>query len=74
MALRDFKGDDTSLEECIEELEERLGSLARFTSQVLAAAIATHLEALLSSLCAAGECSAAEVRVLLREVERGALD
>jgi hypothetical protein len=74
MTLTDSKDDEASVEECLEELDELLATLARFAPQVLAAAIATHLEALLAGLFAAGECSAAEVRELLRELERGALE
>jgi hypothetical protein len=73
MALTDPDGDGT-IEECIEELEELVARLERYAPQVLAAAMATHLEALLHALRAEGACSAAEVRELLREIETGALE
>ncbi len=74
MALTDSDGDDTAIEGCIEELEELVAGLERYAPQVLAAAMATHLEALLHALRAEGACSAADVRELLREIETGALE
>ena len=74
MARMEPTGDRATIEECIEEIEELLTSLERYDPQVLAAALATHLEALLSRLHAAGECSSSDVRELLAELGRGALE
>ena len=62
------------IEECIEEIEERLSGLERFAPGVLAASLAMHLEALLGTLHAAGVWSAGDVQDLLREIERSSLE
>lgn len=74
MSLIDYAGDDTSLEECIEELDELVMSLDRYPSVAVAVAIGTHLEGLLGALLDERQCTAEEVRELLREIESGALN
>lgn len=62
------------VEECIEALDELIMSLERHPPRAVAQAMGTHLEALLRAMLAAGECSARDVRYLLREIGRGALN
>jgi len=73
MSLNDGKDDDTVIEECIEELEELVMSLDRYPPAAVAVAMGTYLEGLLGALLDERQCTAAEVRELLREIERGAL-
>ena len=74
MSLIDLSGDDTALEECIEELDELVMSLDRYPPAAVAVAMGTHLEGLLGALLDAQQCTAEEVRNLLREIEAGALE
>lgn len=74
MSLIDHSGDDTTLEECIEELDELVMSLDRYPAAAVAVAMGTHLEGLLGALLGERQCTAEEVRELLREIESGALE
>ena len=67
-------GDDTVVEECLQELEELFMSLDRYPPAAVAVAMATYLEGLLGALLDEGRCTAEEVRQLLREVESGVIE
>ncbi|HET9106986.1 MAG TPA: hypothetical protein VFN79_07310 [Steroidobacteraceae bacterium] len=67
-------GDDTVVEECLQELEELFMSLDRYPPAAVAVAIGTYLEGLLGALLDEGRCTAEEVRDLLREIESGVLE
>ncbi len=73
MSLVDESGDDTAVEECIEELEELALSLERYPPAAVAVAMGAHLEGLLGALLDERRCTAAEVRELLRAIESGAI-
>jgi hypothetical protein len=73
MSLIDESADDTMVEECIEELDELVMSLDRYPPAAVAVAIGTYLEGLLGALLDEGQCTADEVRELLREIESGAI-
>lgn len=73
MSLVDESGDDTAVEECIEELEELALSLERYPPAAVAVAMGTYLEGLLGALLDERRCTAAEVRELLRAIESGAI-
>lgn len=65
--------DQDTMEECIQELDELLMSLDRYSPTAVAAAIGTYLEGLLSALLDEGQCSAEDVRELLQEIASGVL-
>ena len=67
-------GDDTLVEECLQELEELFMSLDRYPPAAVAVAMATYLEGLLGALLDEGRCTEQEVRQLLREVESGVIE
>lgn len=73
MSLIEHSADDTILEECIEELDELVMSLDRFPPTAVAVALGTYLESLLGALLDERQCTAEDVRELLREIESGAL-
>jgi hypothetical protein len=73
MSLIDCAGDDTTLEDCIEELDELVMSLDRYPSVAVAVAMGTHLEGLLGALLDGHQCTAEDVRELLRGIESGIL-
>ena len=73
MSLIEHSADDTILEECIEELDELVMSLDRFPPTAVAVAMGTYLESLLGALLDERQCTADDVRELLREIESGAL-
>lgn len=73
MSLVNEPGDDAAVEECIEELDELLMSFDRYPPAAVAVAIGTYLEGLLGALLDEGQCSADEIRELLREIESGVL-
>jgi hypothetical protein len=73
MSLGDSSDPDAVVEECIEELEELVMSLNRYPPGAVAVALGTYLEGLLGALLDEGQCTADEVRELLREIESGVL-
>lgn len=73
MPLIEESDDDAVVEECIEELEELFMSLDRYPPTAVAVAIATYLEGLLGALLDERQCTADEIRELLREIESGVL-
>ena len=74
MPLVDESDDDAVVEECIEELEELVMSLDRYPPAAVAVAMSTCLEGLLGALLDERQCTADEVRELLREIESGVLE
>ena len=74
MSLIDESGDDTIVEECIQELDELVMSLDRYPPAAVAVAIGTYLEGLLGALLDDRQCTAEEVRELLREIESGVIE
>ena len=74
MSLIERSADDTILEECIEELDELVMSLDRFPPTAVAVAMGTYLESLLGALLDERQCTAEDVRELLREIESGVLE
>ena len=67
------ESDDAVIEDCIGELEELVMSLDRYPPAAVAVALGTYLEGLLGALLDEGQCTADEVRELLREIESGVL-
>lgn len=74
MSLVEESDDDAVVEECIEELDELVMSLDRFPPTAVAVAMGTYLEGLLGALLDERQCTAEEVRGLLREIETGVLE
>lgn len=73
MSLIEESDDDAVVEECIEELDELVMSLDRFPPAAVAVAMGTYLEGLLGALLDERQCTAEEVRELLREIESGVI-
>ena len=69
----DESNDEAVVEECIEELDELVMALDRYPPTAVAIAIGTYLEGLLGALLDERQCTAEEVRELLREIESGVL-
>ena len=65
--------DDALVEECIEELDGLVMALDRYPAAAVAVALGTYLEGLLGALLDERQCTADEVRQLLREIETGVL-
>jgi hypothetical protein len=74
MSLIDESGDDSMVEECIEELDELIMSLDRYPPTAVAIALGTYLESLLGALLDERQCTAEEAREFLREIEAGAIE
>lgn len=73
MPLIDEPDDEAVVEECVEELEELAMSLDRYPPAAVAVAMGTYLEGLLGALLSGSQCTADDVRELLREIESGVL-
>lgn len=66
--------DDVIVEKCIEELDELVTTLDQYPPGAVAVALSTYLEGLLGALLDERQCTADEVRTLLREIESGVLE
>jgi len=73
MSLVEESDDDALVEGCIEELDELIMSLDRYPPAAVAVALSTCLEGLLGALLDERQCTADEIRELLREIESGVL-
>lgn len=65
--------DEVIVEKCIEELDAIVTTLDRYPPGAVAVAIGTYLEGLLGALLDERQCTADEIRKLLREIESGIL-
>ena len=74
MSVIEKSDDEAVVEECIEELDELVMSLDRYPPAAVAVALSTYLEGLLGALLDERQCTADEVRELLREIESGVLE
>lgn len=66
--------DEAIVEKCIEELDELVTTLDQYPPGAVAVALSTYLEGLLGALLDERQCTADEVRTLLREIESGVLE
>jgi len=73
MSLTDTERNDGAIEQCLDELNDLIGGLQRYSPTVLAVAMRVHLETLLQALLEAKTCTPEEVRDFVRELERDAL-
>jgi hypothetical protein len=73
MSLIDESGEETVAEECLQELDELIMSLDRYSPTAVAVAMGTYLEGLLGALLDEGRCTADDVRELMQEIETGIL-
>ena len=73
MSLRDPTPEDGAIEECLDELNDCVATLARYPPTVLAIAMRVHLESLLRVLLERGLCTREEIHEFLEELEQEAL-
>ena len=66
-------GEASSVEACIDALEETIMQLAHHPPRAQVAALAVHLQSLIGVLHEQNGCSGEEVRRWLEEILRGAL-
>jgi len=73
MSFTQSANGNGTVEECLDELNELIAGLQRYSPTVLAVALRVHLETLLQSLLEGKICTREEVRDFVRELERDAL-
>jgi len=73
MSFTDAERDDGTVEECLDELNDFVAGLERYSPTVLAIVLRVHLEGLLHALLEGNVCTREEVRDFVRELERDAL-
>ena len=73
MPLTDTARADGTVEECLDELNDLLAGLQRYSGTVLAVALRLHLVSLLQALLENAQCTREDVRDFVRELERDAL-
>jgi hypothetical protein len=73
MSFASARHDEATVEQCIDELNDFITGLERYSPMVLAVALRVHLETLLQSLLEGKLCTREEIREFARELEREAL-
>ncbi|MBV8143375.1 MAG: hypothetical protein JO184_00105 [Gammaproteobacteria bacterium] len=73
MSLVDTERRGRDVEHCLDELNDFVAGLQRYSPTVLAVALRVHLESLLQALLEAKVSTPEEVRDFVRELEREAL-
>jgi hypothetical protein len=73
MSLIDTERNVGAVEQCLDEFNDFLAGLQRYSPTTLAVALRVHLEALLQALLEGKICTREEVRDFVRELEREAL-
>jgi hypothetical protein len=73
MSLADAERNDGAVEQCLDELNDFIDGLQRYSPTTLAVALRVHLETMLQALLEAKVCTREEVRDFIRELERDAL-
>jgi len=73
MPLADTQHYNCAVEQCLDELNDFIGGLQRYSPTTLAVALRVHLETLLQALVEGRICTREEVRDFVRELERDAL-
>ena len=73
MPFVDAERTDGAIEECLDELNDFVAGLQRYSVTVVAVALRVHLETLLQALLEGKVCTREEVRDFLKELERDAL-
>jgi hypothetical protein len=74
MSAMESEADETSLEECIDELDAAVERLDRFPAFVLALAMRAHLSTLLHAMRVSGQIGDRELRDFVSGVHPGADD
>lgn len=69
----DLSDDADAMEQCLDEIDEFLGTLQRFSDSVIALSLRMHLAALLRAMTASGGCSPQEVHEFVAALEHEAL-
>ena len=72
MSLAETRSDAT-VEECLDELNDFVTGLQRYSPTVIAVALRVHLGTLLQALLEGEMCTREEVRDFVKELERDAL-
>ena len=73
MTFADTERSEGAVEQCLDELNDFIAGLERYSPTVLAVALRVHLETLLQALLEGRICTREEVRDFVRELERDAL-
>jgi len=73
MVLADAGRNDSTVEQCLDELNDFIDGLQRYPPATLAVALRVDLETLLQALLETRICTREEVRDFVRELERDAL-
>ena len=73
MSLADAERSEGAVEQCLDELNDFIDGLQRYSPTILSVALRVHLEMLLHALLEAKICTREEVRDFVRELERDAL-
>jgi hypothetical protein len=73
MALRNSTVEDGTLEECLDEINDFVQTLMRYSPKMIAMAMRAHLEILLRAILEYDLCTRSEIQEFVRELEHEVL-
>jgi hypothetical protein len=74
MALRNATIDEGTLEECLDEINDFVRTLTRYSPLMVSMAMRAHLEILLGAMLEFGLCTRNDIKEFVRELEHEALE
>jgi hypothetical protein len=74
MALREATLEEGTLEECLDEINDFIQTLDRYSPRMIALAMRAHMEILLRAMLDCDLCTRRELRTFVRELEQEVLD
>jgi hypothetical protein len=74
MALREATPEEGTLEECLDEINDFVQTLDRYSPRMIALAMRAHMEILLRAMLDCDVCTRQELRAFVRELEQEVLD
>ncbi len=74
MALRNATIDEGTLEECLDEINDFVQTLTRYSPLMVAMAMRAQLEILLGAMLECGLCTRNDIKEFVRELEHEALE
>jgi hypothetical protein len=74
MALRNATIDEGTLEECLDEINDFVQTLTRYSPLMVAMAMRAHLEILLGAMLECDLCTRKDIKEFVRDLEQEVLD
>jgi hypothetical protein len=74
MALRNATIDEGTLEDCLDEINDFVQTLTRYSPLMVSMAMRAHLEILLGAMLECGLCTRNDIKEFARELEHDVIE